>query len=240
MKKDAIALVALDLDGTLTQHRSKLEEPNTRVLDALSKRYELLIVGAGTCRRIHGQMNGYPIDIIGNYGLQVSAYDREKGVLEIVESHISPPDKPEVERRIARLREMSGYLEYAGDTVEFHESGMITFPLIGTKARIEDKLRFDPSREKRRKIYPAVKAAFPEYTVFVGGSSSFDMAPQPYDKLYALDRYCAKRGLQHENVVYFGDDFEPGGNDQQVYDSDIAFIRVDDYRRFAEFAQAIL
>ena len=37
MKKDAIALVALDLDGTLTQHRSKLEEPNTRVLDALSR-----------------------------------------------------------------------------------------------------------------------------------------------------------------------------------------------------------
>ncbi len=240
MDKDAIALVALDLDGTLTQHRSKLEERNTRVLDALSMKYKLLIVGAGTCRRIHGQMNGYPIDIIGNYGLQVSVYNHQKKALEIVESHVSPPDRPEVERRVARLREMSGYLEYAGDSVEFHESGMITFPLIGTKAKIEDKLRFDPSREKRRKIYPAVKAAFPEYTVFVGGSSSFDMAPLPYDKLYALDRYCEKRGLTHQNVVYFGDDFEPGGNDQQVHDSDIRFICVDDYRKFGAFAETIL
>jgi len=240
MKKDAIRLVALDLDGTLTQHRSKLELQNTLVLDELSKKYKLLIVGAGTCRRIHGQMNAYPIDIIGNYGMQVSEYNRQTGQLEIVKNNFSPPNKPEVERRIARLRQMSGYLEYAGETVEFHESGMITFPLIGTKAKIEDKLSFDPSREKRRKVYAAVKAAFPEYTVFIGGSSSFDIAPLPYNKLYALDLYCGKHGLTRENTVYVGDDFEPGGNDEDVYRSDVPFVQVLDYRRFRESVAAWL
>ena len=31
---------------------------------------------------------------------------------------------------------------FAGDSVEFHASGMITFPLLGTRAAIADKLAF--------------------------------------------------------------------------------------------------
>ena len=36
-----IKLVAFDLDGTLTQHKSKLGENSKRMLDALSERYKL-------------------------------------------------------------------------------------------------------------------------------------------------------------------------------------------------------
>ena len=63
-------LIAFDLDGTLTQHRSKLEQFNKDVLDELSARYKLIMVGAGGCERIYRQMNEYPIDIIGFYGMQ--------------------------------------------------------------------------------------------------------------------------------------------------------------------------
>ena len=51
-------------------------------------------------------------------------------------------------------------------------------------------------------MYPAVKEAFPDYTVFIGGSSSFDFAPAPYNKYYALDRYCREKGLLHGEVLY--------------------------------------
>ena len=47
-----IKLIAFDLDGTLTQHRTKLAPENKAVLDELSKKYKLLMVGAGTCERI--------------------------------------------------------------------------------------------------------------------------------------------------------------------------------------------
>ena len=67
--------------------------------------------------------------------------------------------------------------------------------------------------------------------VFIGGSSSFDFAPVPYDKYYALDRYCKRFGLSHEEVVYVGDDYGTGGNDEAVYRSDFRFICVDDYTR---------
>lgn len=53
MEKNRIRLVALDMDGTITQHRTPLEPENRAVLDALAARFRLLIVGAGSYRRIH-------------------------------------------------------------------------------------------------------------------------------------------------------------------------------------------
>lgn len=234
MDKDAFKVIAFDLDGTLTQHKTPLGEDNRAVLDELKNRFRLLMVGAGQCSRIFHQMGEYPIDIIGNYGMQFSRYDdRTKALLTVYDEHATC-DRASVEARITALREKFGYTQYAGENVEFHASGCVTFPLLGTKARIEDKLAFDPDRSRRRPMYPAVKEAFPDYTVFIGGSSSFDFAPAPYNKYYALDRYCREKGLLHGEVLYCGDDYGEGGNDEAVYRSDFPFLRVDDYTRLGE------
>lgn len=238
MQKYKVA--AFDLDGTLTQHRSRLEKQNTALLDELGKRYRLLIMGAGQCRRIYEQMNRYPIDIVGNYGMQYCVYDEAAGDLVTMRDEKAGCDRASVSSRITMLREKYGYENFAGDNVEFHDSGCVTFPLLGTKADIGDKLRFDPTREKRRAIYDEVCALFPEYMVFVGGSSSFDMAPKPYDKCYALDQYCRENGLGHGEVCYVGDDYGLGGNDEAVYKSDFRFFRVDDYRRLRQYLDELL
>ena len=39
--------IAFDLDGTLTQHRTKLGPENRAVLDKLAEKYRLVMVGAG-------------------------------------------------------------------------------------------------------------------------------------------------------------------------------------------------
>ena len=235
-----IKILAFDLDGTLTQHRTPLAQPNIGILDTLSKSYRLLMVGAGQSMRIFRQMNGYPIDIIGNYGMQYCRYDAQAHALTTVYNEHAPCDRERVAARIAALREKYGYTDYCGESVEFHESGCVTFPLLGTKADIRDKLAFDPDRSRRRRIYADVKACFPEYTVFVGGSSSFDFAPLPYNKYYALDRYCREQGLGHDALVYIGDDYGLGGNDEAVYRSDFRFVCVDDYTRLAEYLKEFL
>lgn len=138
------------------------------------------------------------------------------------------------------IKKMEQIYKSVGDGVEFHPSGCITFPLLGTKAKPEDKLAFDPDRAKRRRIYDEVVRAFSEYSVFVGGSSSFDMAPTPYNKYYALDVYCSENNLKHEDVVYIGDDYGLGGNDEAVYKSDFAYLTIDDYRDFPEIVKPLL
>jgi len=239
MRRD-YKVIAFDLDGTLTQHRTGLGPENRAVLDRLGQRYRLLMVGAGACLRIFGQMNEYPVDIIGNYGMQVSRYDPEKKQLVITEDAHAEVDKAAVTAACDAIRARHGFTDYAGDGVEFHASGMITFPLIGTKAAIEDKLAFDPDRRRRKAFYDEVVAAFPGYTVFIGGSSSFDIAPHPYNKLYALDHYCAAEGLSHRDILYCGDDYGTGGNDEQVFRSDIDFLPVDDYRKLGEYLAPLL
>ena len=227
-----IKLLAFDLDGTLTQHKSPLEPENLSVLTKLSEKYQLLMVGAGGCMRIFEQLGRFPVDVIGNYGMQYAKYDAAKKTLNIVENHIVPCDRESIECRVTMLRERYGFVHYAGENVQYHDSGCITFPILGTKAALPDKLAFDPDRKKRRAIYAQVCSAFPEYNVFVGGTSSFDMAPRPFDKRYALTRYCMKNGFSADEVLFAGDDYGPGGNDASVYESDFGFLKVDDYRMF--------
>ena len=230
-----IKLIAFDLDGTLTQHKSKLSEQNRNELIRLSKKYKLIMVGAGQCRRIFEQMERFPIDIIGNYGMQFAKYDQNlKDIVMVRDDSAAVSKKQEIEQKITALRQKHGFTEFKGDNVEYHPSGCLTFPILGTKADIEDKLAFDPDRKKRRAFYSKVVEAFPDYVVFVGGSSSFDMAPKPYDKYYALDRYCKENGISHSEVVYVGDDYGIGGNDEAVYKSDFNFITIDNYLDFPE------
>lgn len=237
--KRKIRVVAMDLDGTLTQHKTPLSPENKKALDELAKRYKLLMVGAGQVMRIFNQLN-YPIDIIGNYGMQYGTYDKEKNT-QIIHRDISLPcDKEKAISRVKKIRENHNLTEYAGDSVEFHPSGCLTFAVLGTKAKQEDKLAYDPDRKKRRAFYKEVCDTFPEYCVFVGGSSSFDMAPKPYDKFYALDLYCKENGLTHNEVVYIGDDYGKGGNDEAVYLSDFPYLTIDDYKTFPQIIKPLL
>lgn len=240
MDKNKIKLIAFDLDGTLTQHKSPLGEENRKVLEELSKKYKLLMAGAGMCNRIFNQMGKFPIDVLGNYGMQYAEYNAQTGELDIVRNDVMPVDKESVDKRVTAMREKYGFTEFAGDNVEYHASGCVTFPILGTAAKIEDKLAFDPDRKKRRAIYEDVKETFSDYTVFVGGSSSFDMAPAPFNKAYALAKYCEERGIAHDEVVYVGDDYGPGGNDESVYLSDFNFLTIDNYLDFPKVMSVLL
>ncbi len=239
-KKNSARVIAFDLDGTLTQHRSPLGKANREVLEKLSGKYRLLMVGAGQCRRIFNQLGEFPIDILGNYGLQFAIYNKEIGDIELKKDEVLPCDRESVSARIEYLRQKHGFTEYAGESVEFHPSGCVTFPILGKSAKIEDKLAFDPDRSRRRPIYPEVCELFPEYTVFVGGSSSFDFVPSPFDKKYALDRFCRENDIAPESIIYVGDDYGVGGNDEAVAKSDYAFVTIDDYTQLGEILAPLM
>ena len=235
-----IRCVAMDLDGTLCQHKTPLPEVTKEALRAMKKRYALLMCGAGMCARIFNQMEKFPVDVLGTYGMQYCEYDEATGELKTVYDHVFPCDRESVEKRVTALRQKFGFTEFRGDSVEYHASGCVTFPILGTKAIPEEKLAFDPDRKKRRAIYGIVKETFPEYNVFVGGSSSFDMAPKPYTKAYALSEYAAKHGLRHDEIVYIGDDYGEGGNDESVYLSDFHYLLIDDFRTFPEVVRELI
>ena len=221
-------LIAFDLDGTLTQHKSKIDLENMNLLNELKKSYRCLMVGAGSCERIYKQMNEFPIEIIGNYGMQQSRV--ADGKLDLVKNDRYIADRVFFDTAVYELRKLTGYTEYVGDSVEYHESGAVTFPLLGTAAALKDKLAFDPQGVKRRAIYSIVAEKFKDYNCFVGGSSSFDIVKKQYDKYNALMKYAIECGIKKEEILFVGDDFETGGNDEQVILGGIDCVVVKDYR----------
>ncbi len=240
LDKAKIKVVAFDLDGTLSQHKQPLPIPNKEALTALNGKYKLLMVSAGQIMRVFNQLDRFPIDIVANYGMQYGRYNSETKSLDIVRNVVIPCDKDKTDAFVTEFRKKHGFTEYTGKNTEFHPSGCITIPLLGTEAKLEDKLAFDPDRSKRRAIYKEVVDSFPDYNVFIAGTSSFDMNPKPYNKYYALDSWCTENGYAHDEVVFVGDDYGVGGNDEPVYKSDFNFIKVDSYLNFPEKVKVLI
>lgn len=225
-------LICFDLDGTLTQHRSLLEEDKKEILDRLKEKYKVIMVGAGAAKRIYTQMGEYPIDIIANYGMEESKMI--DGKFTIVRQVITTPNREDFLKKAEYLREKYGYTRYNGESVEFHATGMVTFPLLGTKADIADKIAFDPTREKRKVLYPEVLELFPEYTVYIGGSSSFDFTEKKYNKYDAIMAYAKEHGYGKEEILYVGDDFGDGGGDSHIRIYGMDYIEITDYRTLGD------
>ena len=230
--------VCLDLDATLCQHRSAPPPENLAVLRELMKRYKCIMVGAGNAPRIYRQMGNFPIDILANYGMQESKMvDGEFRIVRQVTNHV---DQAFFLRETDRLRKKYGYTEYSGEPLEFHASGMVTFGLLGTKPDAEHKIAFDPDRKKRRAMYKEVCEMFKGYSVYIGGSSSFDFAGPQYNKYDCIMAYAKEHGYARDEIIFIGDDFGDGGGDSHVRIRGMDYIAIDDYRKFPERVSVLL
>ena len=223
-------LVCLDLDATLCQHRSPIPPENLAALRELMKRYKCIMVGAGNAPRIHKQMEGFPIDIIGNYGMQEAL--GEDGNFRIVRAVTNTVDRKFFREKTDYLRKKYGYTTYEGEPLEFHASGMVTFGLLGTSPAAEHKVKFDPDRKKRKAMYKEVCEIFKDYSVFIGGSTSFDFAGKQYNKYDAILSYARRHGYALDEIVFVGDDFGDGGGDSHVRLKGMDYIEIEDYRDF--------
>ena len=106
-------LICFDLDGTLSQHKTRIPQESVDLLDNLSRKYKIIMVGAGNAPRIWNQMGQYPIDIIGNYGMQEAVV--KDGELCIVREDTVVPDREMFLEKCAYLRKKYGYAEYYGE-----------------------------------------------------------------------------------------------------------------------------
>ncbi len=227
-------LICFDLDGTVTNHRTPITPENKAVLDKLmaNPEYKVIMVGAGNARRIFDQMNGYAIDIVANYGMQEATVIN--GEFVEVRNDQCQPDREFFLKTAQIVRNRYGFTEYTGEPVEFHPAGMVTLGLLGSKAKTEDKLVFDPDKSKRRAIYKDVCELFKGYAVFIGGTTSFDITQIQYNKYDAVMNYAHKHGYTRDQVLFVGDDFGDGGGDSHIRLGGMDYIHITDFTKLPE------
>ena len=231
-------LLVFDLDGTLSDHKCPMPEESRALLDALGKKYHLAMCGAGNAPRIFKQMGNYPIDIVGNYGMQHAKV--VDGELQITKQISYEVDADFFREKTDYIREKYGYTNFYGESLEFHKTGMVTFAMIGTEAPKEEKKVFDPDRAKRRVMYPEVMEIFKDYTVFIGGSTSFDIVGKQYNKYDATMDYAKLHGYTKDQVLFIGDDMGDGGGDSHVRLGGMDYIHVLDYTKIADLMAFLL
>ena len=75
---------------------------------------------------------------------------------------------------------------------------------------------------------------FPDYTVYIGGSSSFDFTAKKYNKYDAIMEYAKENGYEKDEILYIGDDFDDGGGDSHIRLFGLDYIQIEDYNETAE------
>ncbi len=232
-------LVVFDVDGTLTQHHTPPTEAVRHMLRRLQINHRVLLLSAGSCRRIALQMEGLRPEILGNYGMEYAVDDQEKGYT-VQTLHTYTYNKQDLLLRIDDLRRQWGFTDFYGESLIMRENGCVVFPLLGTNAPLPQRLSFDPDHKKRLALYDSVVSAFPDRNVFIGGTSCFDLPPKPHTKLTALQEFCRKEGFSPKEVVVFGDDYKKHGNDEPLYHSPFPFIPVHGYQTVTQAAAFLM
>jgi HAD superfamily hydrolase (TIGR01484 family) len=114
-----------------------------------------------------------------------------------------------------------------GDRIEDRGS-QITFSGLGQDAPLVAKNGWDADRSKREALQKRLRAALPDLSINIGGSTSIDITRQGVDKQYGLKKLLPAAGVSAAEVLFIGDAIYPGGNDYPAKEMGLDTIKVDE------------
>jgi len=126
-----------------------------------------------------------------------------------------------------------------GQVIEDRES-QVTFSGMGQEASAEIKYAWDPDRKKRLAIRELALKKIPELEIRLGGSSSIDVTRQGIDKAHGMKKLMEATGFTKEDILFFGDKLQEGGNDYPVKAFGIDSIEVTRWEDTANCLEAIV
>lgn len=140
----------------------------------------------------------------------------------------------------SEVTQISGAIEQAAKELGFWESdklkpgdeiienrlSQVTFSALGQAAGTEEKYAWDPDCEKRKKIVERALKLAPGFTFEIGGTTSINAVKPGMNKAFGMQHLMEELGVSKEDILYFGDMTQPGGNDYPVMEMGIETITV--------------
>ena len=115
----------------------------------------------------------------------------------------------------------------------------ITFSALGQKADLEEKKKWDPDFEKRKKMKVLLDDLLPEFSVKLGGSTSVDVTRIGVDKAYGIKKLQEILSININEMLFVGDALFPGGNDYPVKELGVTSIQVKNVEETKKIIEAI-
>lgn len=125
------------------------------------------------------------------------------------------------------------------EIIENRES-QVTFSALGQKAGTEEKYAWDPDCKKREQIVARCKEISPEFDYEIGGTTSINAITPGMNKTFGMTHLLKELKVTKDEILYFGDMTQPGGNDYPVVQMGIDTITVRNHEDTAYALRGIL
>ena len=127
-----------------------------------------------------------------------------------------------------------------GDEIIENRLSQVTFSALGQEAGTEAKYAWDPDHKKREKIVARAKEIAPEFQYEIGGTTSINAITPGMNKVFGMTHMLEELNVKKEDILYFGDMTQPGGNDYPVVEMGIDTITVRNHEDTAYALKGIL
>lgn len=244
-------VLAFDLDDTLAVSKSPISDEMSAVLGEILNHFDVCVISGGRFEQFQTQVierlhvNPHVLNrlhLMPTCGTRYYRYDE----LEDEWQQQYAEDLTEAEKaRIIEVLEASakqlGYWEAnpAGDIIEDRGS-QITFSALGQQATPEDKYAWDPDGSKKKALRDLAAESLPELEVRTGGTTSIDVTKIGIDKAYGMQKLIDALDISKDDILFFGDKLQEGGNDYPVKEMGIESLDVSKWEDTVNRLETIL
>lgn len=195
-----------DLDGTITESRqiisSKMRKKLWKIMAPknIGVTNPIVVISGGEKSRIEKQMDNLPCIIMGQQGNEAPDWYNK----------LTKKEVKEIGRHIDSL---GSY--FPKDCI--HNRGcQVSLSFTGHHAPISIKEKFDPKKKFRQSILKKHPFKSKSLVVRIAGTTCFDYNRKNTLKGDNLKRYMKLHKINPKDCIYYGDNFNKGGNDESV------------------------
>jgi phosphomannomutase len=226
-------LIVYDLDGTLAESKSALDERMAGLLHDLLRVVQVAVISGGDWPQFEKQLLPHLQDderlanltLLPTCGTKYFSYSG--GWKKLYSEDLSAAEKSKIVAALQMSVATSGIAveEVWGEAIEDRGS-QITFSALGQKAPLDAKSKWDPDYRKRKAIKSILDLLIPEFSVRMGGATSIDVTKPGIDKAYGIGKLRDILNISIAEMVFIGDALFEGGNDYPARQAGVFCIAV--------------
>ncbi len=244
-------VLAFDLDDTLAVTKSPISDRMSELLNELLNHFDICIISGGRYEqfktqvidRLHVEPHKLnKLHLMPTCGTRYYRYDELESEWQLQYAEdLTGEQKRQIQDVLeASAKELGLWEENpAGDIIEDRGS-QITFSALGQKATPEDKYAWDPEGTKKAQLRDLAAQSLPGLEVRAGGSTSIDVTREGIDKAYGMQKLIDAIDVNKDDILFFGDKLQEGGNDYPVRAMGIDSLDVDEWEDTAHRLESIL
>jgi len=230
---EAKRIIVFDLDGTLTESKSRLDDEMAVLLEGLLDRKKVAVISGGSYRQFEKQFIkniGGKLENLFLFPTCATQFYRfeNDSFVKVYEDRLKADDKKRIMESFERVLDEIGYekpKKTYGEVIE-DRGTQITFSALGQNAPLEEKVMFDPDNRIREKIRKNLARYLPDFEIKLGGTTSIDITRKGIDKAYGIRKIQEYLGIGKEEILFVGDALYAGGNDHAVLREGVQCIGV--------------